>query len=92
MFNQHPRVSRSALVGVGERGRQLPVICIQLERDDTGSDRAALTRELLRLAAADALTREVETVLFHPGFPVDVRHNSKILREQLAAWAVAQVR
>ena len=92
IFNQHPRVSRSALVGVSERGRQLPVICIQLERDDTGSDRAALTRELLRLAAADALTREVETVLFHPGFPVDVRHNSKILREQLAAWAAEQVR
>ena len=92
IFNQHPRVSRSALVGVRERGRQMPVICIQLEPDDTGPDRAALTRELLRLAAADALTRDIKTVLFHPGFPVDVRHNSKILRETLAVWAAEQVR
>ena len=91
IFNQHPRVSRSALVGMGEPGRQRPVICVQLERGGTGSDRGVLTRELLKLAAADALTRDIKTVLFHPGFPVDVRHNSKILREKLAVWAAKQV-
>ena len=92
IFNQHPRVSRSALVGVGEPGEQTPVICIQLEGDDTASDRAVLTRELLRLASADALTRDITTVLYHSGFPVDARHNSKIIREKLAVWAAAQVR
>jgi len=25
--------------------------------------------------------------LFHPGFPVDIRHNAKITRERLAVWA-----
>ena len=92
MFNQHPRVCRSALVGIGEAGRQLPVICIQLEGDDTGADTAALTRELLTLVAADARTREITTLLFHPAFPVDARHNSKIVREKLAIWAKEQVR
>ena len=91
MFNQHPRVFRSALVGVGEPSRQLPVICIQLEDDDTGSDQDVLTRELLMLGAADARTRDITTVLFHPAFPVDARHNSKIVREKLAVWAAEQV-
>ena len=92
IFNKHPRVCRSALVGVGEAGRQLPVICIQLEDDATGADQEVLTRELLMLAVADARTRDITTVLFHPAFPVDARHNSKIVREKLAVWAAEQVR
>ena len=31
IFNRHPRVYRSALVGIGERGAQEPAICIELE-------------------------------------------------------------
>jgi hypothetical protein len=31
-------------------------------------------------------------VLFHKSFPVDVRHNSKIFREQLAVWAERKVK
>ena len=31
--------------------------------------------------------REIETFLFHPSFPVDIRHNAKIFREKLAVWA-----
>jgi hypothetical protein len=30
-------------------------------------------------------------VLFHPAFPVDVRHNAKIFREQLAVWAARRI-
>jgi len=29
-------------------------------------------------------------VLFHPEFPVDMRHNAKIFREKLALWAERQ--
>ena len=29
----------------------------------------------------------IKHVLFHPGFPVDIRHNAKIGREKLAKWA-----
>ena len=32
-------------------------------------------------------TKSIVTFLQHPGFPMDVRHNSKIFREKLAAWA-----
>ncbi len=32
----------------------------------------------------------ITTILFHPEFPVDVRHNIKISREALAVWAAEQ--
>ena len=83
VFNAHPRVRRTALVGVGEPGRQRPVICVEEE----GGPYEPLTGELLALAAANPLTRNIRTVLYHRGFPVDVRHNAKIGREKLAAWA-----
>ncbi len=92
IFNQHPHVYRSALVGMREPGRQMPVMCIQLESSDTGADKETLTRELLDLASRNELTRGITTVLFHPAFPVDVRHNSKIFREKLAVWAADQLR
>ena len=42
----------------------------------------------LQLAAAgQEHTKQITTFLSHPGFPVDVRHNSKIFREKLAIWA-----
>jgi hypothetical protein len=48
-----------------------------------------LRHELGRLAASHELTRTVlpEHVLLHPSLPVDIRHNAKIFREQLAVWA-----
>ena len=87
IFNNHPRVFRSALVGVGPQGRQRPVICIELEPEDSGKDKKGLKKELLALAKANPLSENIETILFHRGFPVDIRHNSKIFREQLAVWA-----
>ena len=87
VFNNHPRVRRSALVGVGERGRQRPVIVIELQPGDPGSGREGLTAELLALGATDPRTAGIRAVLYHPGFPVDIRHNAKIRREELAAWA-----
>jgi hypothetical protein len=49
----------------------------------------ALTlRQLLRKSFTSPA---VEEVLFYPQLPVDVRHNSKINREQLAAWAATRV-
>lgn len=87
IFNNHPRVFRSALVGVGPRGRQSPVICIEREHDDNGRDEKGLEKELLALAEASPVADSIRTVLFHRAFPVDIRHNSKIFREKLSAWA-----
>ncbi len=36
-------------------------------------------------------TRAIETILFHPSFPVDIRHNAKIFREKLAVWAARKL-
>lgn len=87
IFNNHPAVFRSALVGVGDPPNQIPVICIELAYDEQSIDKEALKIELLNLAASYPLTKPIRTILFHKGFPVDIRHNSKIFREKLADWA-----
>ncbi|UCD78117.1 MAG: AMP-binding protein [Desulfobacterales bacterium] len=87
IFNNHPQVFRSALVGVGPRFQQRPVICIEQHRSHAGKNKTRLKEELLELAAANRLTKSIRTVLFHKSFPVDIRHNSKIFREKLAVWA-----
>ena len=51
-----------------------------------------LTEELLETAAASPLTKSIRHFLFHSGFPVDIRHNSKIFREKLAVWASRRVK
>jgi acyl-CoA synthetase (AMP-forming)/AMP-acid ligase II len=92
IFNLHPSVFRSALVGVGPRPNQKPVIIIELTRSDKGKDKKKLKEELLNLAAGHKLTKNIQTVLFHKAFPVDIRHNSKIFREKLAIWAQKKLR
>ncbi len=87
IFNQHPAVLRSALVGVGEKTRQAPVICVELKPEACGMNRNQLTRELLELGRLNILTQSIDVILFHKAFPVDIRHNSKIFREKLAVWA-----
>jgi acyl-CoA synthetase (AMP-forming)/AMP-acid ligase II len=84
IFNTHEKVKRSALVGVGPIGNQTPVIVIETEGT---IDQKALTGELLTLGALHAITQPIRRVLYHPAFPVDIRHNAKINREQLARWA-----
>jgi acyl-CoA synthetase (AMP-forming)/AMP-acid ligase II len=91
VFNAHPAVYRTALVGVGAAGTHRPVLCVELEARTSAADRERIKRELLTLGAARPHTRGIETILFHPSFPVDIRHNAKIFREKLAAWAARQL-
>jgi acyl-CoA synthetase (AMP-forming)/AMP-acid ligase II len=94
IFNHHPDVVRTALVGVGERGQQHPVLIIEPRQGKQPTTKAAwekLIVELLALGAEYEQTRPIQDVLFCPSsFPVDVRHNAKIQREKLALWAVEQ--
>ncbi|MCZ6697980.1 MAG: fatty acid CoA ligase family protein [Planctomycetota bacterium] len=92
IFNQHPRVFRSALVGVGKRPRQRPVMCIELESGEEHPDQNTLCEELSERARSNPLTQHIKTILIHPSFPVDIRHNAKIFREKLAVWATEQIR
>jgi acyl-CoA synthetase (AMP-forming)/AMP-acid ligase II len=92
IFNLHPAVFRSALVGVTNGLVTEPVLCVELEQQARGADRKELREELLTLGRKHPHTKPIKTILFHPGFPVDVRHNSKIFREKLAFWASRQLR
>jgi len=87
IFNNHPRIFRSALVGIGPPLKQIPVICIEIEHTDDGRNKRELKKELFELARSNELTKNIKTILFHKSFPVDIRHNSKIFREKLAIWA-----
>ena len=93
VFNEHPDVQRSALVGIGPRGRQTPVIVVEPHsgRFPRGRRAEAFRTELLALGRAGELTAEIDRVLFHRSFPVDVRHNAKINREALAEWAARRL-
>lgn len=87
IFNQHPQVHRTALVGVKEKA----VLCVELGKDVVHPNRRQVRKELLAWAASHELTKDIQTVLFHPSFPVDTRHNAKIRREKLAVWAAARL-
>jgi len=89
IFNEHPDVNRSALVGVGLKGAQEPVIVVEPHggKVPEGDQRNAFAQALLDLGKASPVTATIHRVLFHPSLPVDVRHNAKIDREQLAQWA-----
>lgn len=97
IFNQHPRVFRSALVGVSPESSNAsdeppvqPTMVIEPQPGTFPRTAAAETRfrgELRQLALANPLTAAITTILFREKFPVDTRHNVKIGREELTEWA-----
>ena len=92
VFNNHPAVFRSALVGIGPKGKQRPVICIELKKEHADGDLNALKARLLEKALENPMTEPIKDLLFHKSFPVDIRHNAKIFREKLASWAAGKIK
>lgn len=95
ILNEHPRVFRSALVGIGAAPDQEPVAVVEPEAGEYPIGRRSRTRfekELRDLAAGNPLTAPIRSFLFRRALPVDTRHNVKIDREQLAAWANKRLR
>ncbi len=91
VFNTHPDVRRTALVGIGAFGAQRPVLCVELREGIDKNDWPRIETELRKLGEGFVHTAKVETFLSYPKpFPVDIRHNAKIGREKLAVWAMAQ--
>jgi len=92
IFNAHPAVARSALIGTGHDGRRPAIVVQPVSREvvATPSLRRKLVRELRVLGAAHARTDCIRLVYLHPHLPVDVRHNAKIHRLALAQWAVGR--
>ncbi len=92
VFNRNPRVYRTALVGVRRNGATEPVLCVELEAGAGSVSEEIVRAELRELGSQNECTRQIQTILFHPSFPVDVRHNAKIFRDKLAVWASRQLR
>ena len=94
IFDGDPGVDRSALVGIGDRPNQRPVLVVEPDAELAGRGRQSdeFIQSLLDLAGSHSLTSEIKDVLLHRSLPVDTRHNVKIDREQLAKWAAATLR
>ena len=92
VFNTHPDVARTALVGIGPRGAQRALLCVELRRGIAKDQWPRIETELRHLGEGHVHTAKVELFLYFPKpFPVDIRHNAKIGREKLAAWAAKRV-
>jgi acyl-CoA synthetase (AMP-forming)/AMP-acid ligase II len=61
VFNSHPLVKRSALVGIIRDGHQLPVICIEPEKNVAPDD--SFKNELLELARKHRITSSIENII-----------------------------
>lgn len=94
LFNSAPRVHRTALVGVGERGSEIPVLIVEPVRGSmpmTDKTRQAFIEDLKSHVDGKRGIAPIEHFLFHQSFPVDVRHNAKIHRGDLKRWAEEQL-
>ncbi len=89
-FNRHPLVKRTALVSLNFEGKKSSGLVI--ERHDGQTQMSAKFRaEILRLGLTTEATQTIQHFFLHPKFPVDVRHNIKIDRLKLSAWASRKV-
>ncbi|MEM6798647.1 MAG: fatty acid CoA ligase family protein [Planctomycetota bacterium] len=101
VFNALPGIRKSAVVGVGNAELQKPILVVEQEpafpSDSTdGEDLwcAWLNVEprIEQLWYGERSFTEFPVVLTHPKLPTDIRHNSKIRREELAVWAEKKLR
>ncbi len=88
VFRSHPRATRCALIGLGERPRQRPALVVETRIENAAAGRT-LAAELRALALTHPHTAAIGTFFFREKFPVDVRHNAKIHRLTLARWAAS---
>ena len=90
VFNQHPQVSRSALIELSDGEVALVVEPMPEFWPDTSKRRAQFSQELKDIGAEQDYTVGISRFFFHESFPVDGRHNAKIFRDQLGSWARMQ--
>ena len=87
VYNDRLNASQSALVGISRQGRRRAVVvydlrdnhCTYLFPWEQDADIAHEPHEILDKVDAD--------ICYRGPLPTDIRHNSKIRREELAAWA-----
>jgi len=101
IFNVHPLVYRTALVGVRHGVESAsadfhelsqdfspprPVLWVELQKG-VRANKDTIRQELIALAKDHPQASKIKDFLFMKKFPTDVRHNSKIIREELAKRA-----
>jgi len=87
IFKRHPKVFRTALVGAVVNDIIEPLLFIEpLPKYWPGSQevREQFITELKELGSEYGFTADISSFKFIKKFPVDIRHNAKIFREQLA--------
>jgi acyl-CoA synthetase (AMP-forming)/AMP-acid ligase II len=82
IFNNHPEINKSALIGIGEFGSMHPALVIERKdkKELKGDDKKTFEKELNDLAAKHDHTKLISTYYYQNEFPVDIRHNIKIDR------------
>ena len=92
IFNTVPGVRRSALVGIGDEADLMPVVVIEPIEKPTFRFRnwfvipqeyRELEQRLVAEAKKHSLTAAIKHFDFWSKFPMDVRHNAKIHREEI---------
>ncbi|MBC7879356.1 MAG: AMP-binding protein [Anaerolineales bacterium] len=101
IFNEHAEIYRTALVGVNKepvlwvepRAKlrksfgKIPVLTAPWQTSEVFVIQDKIKQELMELAKNHPQASKIRTFLFMKKFPTDVRHNSKIIREQLTLLA-----
>ena len=96
IINELPEIYRTALIGIGPLGKQTPVLVCEPLREHwphTNSDRERLIARIAEQAGKHSLTSSIDPshIFLNPRLPVDIRHNSKIFREQIGSWVLEQL-
>jgi len=87
IFNRHPQIRRTALIEVAGG----PALAVEpASWPLTPQARQTLAAELRAVGVSDPVTAAIRRFYFHQSFPVDARHNAKIFRDRLGAWAATQ--
>ncbi len=82
VFNIHPLVYRTALVGMNGE----PALWVEL-RKGVKENKDKIRSELMNMVKEFPQASRIRKFFFMNKFPTDVRHNSKIIREKLAMLA-----
>jgi acyl-CoA synthetase (AMP-forming)/AMP-acid ligase II len=91
IFNQHPEIKRTALIGplTNQRDKSAAGLVIETinQKNLTTKEKQKIIDELKELGSKHHKTKEIQAFYFCKAFPVDVRHNIKIDRNLLTSWA-----
>ena len=90
IFNQHKKVSRSALVQLKDKEAAIVIEPFAQFWPDSQEKKKVFVQELKELAQSNENTKNITRFFFNDKFPVDGRHNAKIFRDKLGTWASDQ--